>query len=85
VQRGAHAIALASGALLAVAPDHWTDGCPTIEELRHSSSGRTWLQRTYLDPSSGRALAVEAVPPGAPRSFASAPRHWTDAASARTP
>ena len=31
------------------------------------------------------SLAAEAAPPGAPRSFMSAPRRWTDAAAARMP
>ena len=32
VQHGAVAVAEASGAPLAVAPDHWTDGCPVLIE-----------------------------------------------------
>jgi N-methylhydantoinase B len=81
VQRGRVAVAVESGALLAVAPAHWTDGCPVLEIERQSSVGTLWCQRTYLDPRSGRALHTEAVPLGAPRSFTSAPRHWTDISS----
>jgi N-methylhydantoinase B len=79
VQRGQVAVAIESGALLAVAPAHWTDGCPVLEIERRSSVGTPWCQRTYLDPLTGRALHTEAVPPRAPRSFTTAPHHWTNA------
>ena len=76
---GSVAVAIDSGAVLAVAPAHWTDGCPVLETERRSSVGAPWTQRTYLDPRSGRALHTEAVPPGSPRSFTTAPNHWIDA------
>jgi N-methylhydantoinase B len=79
VRRGRLAVSVGTGAVLAVAPDHWTDGCPVLVEERETASGRRWLSRTYLDPLDGRALHVEAVPLDAPRSFTTAPRHWTDA------
>jgi N-methylhydantoinase B len=79
VQRGRVAIAVESGAVLAIAPAHWTDGCPLLETERRSSVGVPWTQRTYLDPRSGRALYTEAVPLDSRRSFTTAPRHWTDA------
>jgi N-methylhydantoinase B len=78
-RRGSYAISLATGALLAQSPDHWTDGCPVLEERRLSSRGRPWIQRSYLDPFSGGALYVEAVPAGSGRSFTTAPEHWTTA------
>ncbi len=78
-QRGRVAVALDSGAVLAVAPAHWTDGCPVLETERRSSVGAPWTLRTFLDPRSGRALHAEAVPPGSPRSFTTAPDHWTKA------
>ena len=77
VQRGSLAVSEATGAVLAVAPDHWTDGCPVVEEARLSPTGTGWIQRSYLDPGSGRVLYVEAVPRGAGRSFTTAPFHWT--------
>jgi N-methylhydantoinase B len=77
VRRGDRAVAVESGAVLAVAPAHWTDGCPTLDEERRTARGTGWLQRTYLDPVSGRSLAVEAVPLGWGRSFTAAPVHWT--------
>jgi N-methylhydantoinase B len=83
VQRGNVAIALGSGAVLAVAPDQWSDGCAVIEESRASPTGAVWTRRTYLDPISGAALFVEAVPEGAGRSFSSAPRRWTDTSAAQ--
>jgi N-methylhydantoinase B len=76
VQRGRVAVVIETGALLAVAPAHWTDGCPVLETEQRSSVGVAWTQRTYLDPRSGRALYTEAVPPSSPRSFTTAPNHW---------
>jgi N-methylhydantoinase B len=78
-RRGSYAISLSTGALLAQSPDHWTDGCRVLEERRLSSRGRPWIQRSYLDPLSGAALFVEAVPVGSGRSFTTAPEHWTNA------
>jgi N-methylhydantoinase B len=74
-QRGRVAHAIESGAALARAPDHWTDGCPMLEERR----GRLSI-RSYLDPLTGRCLLVEALPVGEARTVTSAPRRWTDAA-----
>jgi N-methylhydantoinase B len=82
VRRGSLAIAEDSGAVLATAPDHWTDGCPRIEQRLPSQLTSALVLRTYLDPVSGRALHVEAVPEGAERSFDVLPRHWTEAALA---
>ncbi len=79
VQVGATAVSLDTGAVLAHAPDHWTDGCPVLEEVRRSPTGTEWLARSYLDPLSGRALHVEAVPPGWPRAFETMPGRWATA------
>jgi N-methylhydantoinase B len=79
VQRGADAFSEASGALLAHAPDHWTDGCPVVEE--HVTAGELALVvDTYLDPRTGRALAVDVRPEGAARTFTSMPGRWAHAA-----
>ncbi len=52
IQRGRWAVSEQTGAVLAIAPDHWTDGCPVIEE--HLSYGRLELVvETYLDPPLG--------------------------------
>jgi N-methylhydantoinase B len=78
VQRGRVAFAAESGAPLAVAPDHWTDGCPLLE-WAPAGEGPPVLVRAYLDPRSGATLHVEALPAGEPRSFTVAPRRWTEA------
>jgi N-methylhydantoinase B len=78
-QRGGVAVAVESGAVLAVAPGQWSDGCAVLDEARKSPTGAAWTRRSYLDPVSGRALFVEAVPDGAGRAFSSAPRRWTEA------
>jgi N-methylhydantoinase B len=78
VQRGAVAYAVGSGAPLAVAPDHWTDGCPVlVERLWEEGPGVEY--RTYLDPGSGRALHVEVSLAGTPRSFTVLPARWVGA------
>jgi N-methylhydantoinase B len=81
VQRGAIAYAEASGAPLAVAPDHWTDGCPVLVERRWPD-GPPVVVRTYLDPGTGRALHTEVALEGAPRTFEVAPRRWAGASNA---
>jgi N-methylhydantoinase B len=81
VQRGAVAVAELSGALLARAPDHWTDGCPLLIERRGGKEDPDIYYRTWLDPQSGRSLHVEAVVGDAERSFEVTPRRWIDAAA----
>ena len=81
VQVGARAVSLDSGTVLAHAPRHWTDGCPVLEEPRTSPTGTEWLARSYLDAVSGRALHVEAVPPGWQRGFQTMPARWVAAGS----
>jgi N-methylhydantoinase B len=76
VQRGGVAFAEASGTPLAVAPDHWTDGCAVLEEPR-PGPGPALVTRLYLDPSTGTSLYVETVPPGTGRSFEVSPKRWT--------
>jgi N-methylhydantoinase B len=80
VQQGDRAYGAASGALLALAPNPWTDGCVVLE--RHSDEfGPTVLVRSYLDPISGAALMVEAAPADVDTTCGSAPRRWTAAAT----
>lgn len=81
VQVGDLAVAESSGAVLARAPGHWTDGCFVSESIRSSPIGTRWIQRSYLDPLNGLALHVEAVPIDAPRSFRVEPQRWTALAS----
>jgi N-methylhydantoinase B len=80
VQRGSAAFADRSGALLAVAPDHWTAGCPVLVERRWQDDGPGVVFRTYLDPVEGRALHVEVALADTPRSFSVAPLRWSSAA-----
>jgi N-methylhydantoinase B len=70
--KGSIAYAVSSGAALALAPDHWTDGCPTIDELR----GPRLLIRSYLDPLTGRMLFVDALPRGEERTINTSPKRW---------
>jgi N-methylhydantoinase B len=81
VQRGSVAYAEESGTPLAVAPDHWSDGCPVLVERRWPD-GPPVVTRSYLDPGSGRALFVEVALDGVRRSFEISPRRWTDAGAA---
>jgi N-methylhydantoinase B len=76
-QRGAVAVAMRSGAPLAVAPAPWTDGCPRIHNFVPSSSDVDAV--AYLDPESGDLLAVDVTPVGEPCSFEVAPHRWTNA------
>jgi N-methylhydantoinase B len=71
-QRGAVAVSVRSGAALAQAPDHWTDGCPVLRELVVDGVET----RSYLDPESGHILHTEVATVGEPRSFESNPTRW---------
>ena len=83
--RAPRAYAEESGELLAEAPHHWTDGCPVLEDRRWPDAGPDVVFRTYLDPSSGRALHVEVALAEGPRSFEVNPRRWIEAAGATEP
>jgi N-methylhydantoinase B len=78
VQQGAVAFAEASGAPLAVAPDHWTDGCPVLVDHR-GVDGPDVVTRSYLDPRTGRALHTEVALHGTPRTFDTRPARWVSA------
>jgi N-methylhydantoinase B len=82
VQDGDIAIAEASGAPLARAPDHWTEGCPVLIEPLYDNEKPGVIHRSWLDPETGRSLHVEAVLAEDPERFLVAPRRWVDAASA---
>jgi N-methylhydantoinase B len=73
VQRGDVACAASSGAVLAVAPDAWTDGCPTLERAVTDML----TERSYLDPRTGRALLVEVVPNGSGCTIQTSPTRWS--------
>ena len=80
VQVGNIALAGASGAPLAVAPDHWTEGCPMLVERRWDEKGPAVVYNSWLDPRTGRVLHVEVAIEGAPRGFEVSPKRWTHAA-----
>lgn len=75
-QKGGVAVARASGAPLAVSPDHWTMGCPRIRKFIEASGKVDVI--AYLDPENGNVLATDVVPAGESCSFSTAPRRWTD-------
>jgi N-methylhydantoinase B len=83
VARGPWAVSERSAAVLARAPDHWTDGCPVLEERRRASGGFDLIVRSYLDPVSGNTLAVEFSAGVEERTFEVSPRWWTEAGGAR--
>ena len=76
--RGGIAISARSGAFLASAPDHWTDGCPVIHDFLPSDASVDIV--AYLDPATGHALAVDVVlAEDVNRSFDSQPDFWVGA------
>jgi N-methylhydantoinase B len=79
-QRGRVAVSARTGAPLALAPGHWTDGCPMLREQLSADEGIEIV--TYLDPRSGHALAVEVLAQGEARGFETAPLRWTQAGEA---
>jgi N-methylhydantoinase B len=79
VQRRDVAYAQESGAPLARAPRHWTDGCPVLEEHQWVGCGPDVVFRSYLDPFTGRTLHVEVTLAGEPRAFEVSPYRWTSA------
>ena len=76
-QRGNLAVSARTGAVLAEAPDHFTDGCPVLEERFEFASGSAVVYQCYLDPASGHLLAVDVLPEGSPRAFSTLPHRWT--------
>ena len=79
VQRGRKAVAERSGAVLALASAHWTDGCAVLEEDFPSPGPVPLVLRSYLDPLRGHALHAELVPRGEARCFGTFPDRWTGA------
>lgn len=79
-QRGDIAASARTGAPLARAPDHWTDGCPRIRDFMPAADGVEIIG--YLDPLSGHLLVVDVVAQDTVRSFTTAPARWADARTA---
>ena len=72
-QRGGVAVSARSGAVLAHAPAHWTDGCPVLVQ----AVAEGVETRSYLDPTTGHIIHTEVATAGEPRSFESSPKRWT--------
>ena len=84
VQRGNLAIAEASGAVLAVAPGNWLDGCPVIDTHVDDRAGGT-ITRSHLDPATGRLLFVDVLRLQDGPSMDIAPLRWSQAGHNRPP
>jgi N-methylhydantoinase B len=78
VQCGRYALAEQSGAVLAIAPGNWLDGCAVMETPLKSGAGRV-VSRTYLDPATGRILYVSIDGPGQRNGIEVMPERWTSA------
>jgi N-methylhydantoinase B len=75
VQRGSLAVAQDSGAVLAVAPDNWLDGCPVLDLPIDDRAGGI-VARAHLDPITGRMLFVDVLRTSDGPSIASCPERW---------
>jgi len=75
VQRGRFAVAVESGAPLAVAPDSWLNGCPVLEEPL-DGAGAGVVRRGYLDPFTGRFLHLDVALPGGSPTIEILPDRW---------
>lgn len=78
VQRGNLALSEWSGAVLAIAPGSWLDGCPTLDMPIDERAGGT-IARAHLDPVSGRMLFVDVIRKGDSPSIAVCPDRWAKA------
>lgn len=76
IQRGHLAVSQWSGAVLAVAPDNWLDGCPTLDMPIDERAGGT-VARAHLDPATGRMLYVDVLRRDDPPSIAVSPDRWS--------
>jgi N-methylhydantoinase B len=75
VQCGRYAVAEKSGAVLAVAPGNWLNGCPVLST--HFNNGNiSVVSRAYLDPTTGAILhlSVDRADEGIPMNIA--PARW---------
>jgi N-methylhydantoinase B len=78
VQRGNLAVSEWSGAVLAVAPGNWLDGCPVLDLPIDERAGGT-VARAHLDPASGRILYVDVIRRSDGPSIDIRPDRWTRA------
>lgn len=78
IQRGNLALSEYSGAVLAIAPDSWLDGCPVLDMAIDDRAGGT-VARAHLDPASGRMLFVDVIRKGDGPSIECRPDRWARA------
>jgi N-methylhydantoinase B len=78
VQRSDLALAEQSGAVLAVAPGNWLDGCPLLE-MPIDEGARGVMARAHLDPLTGRMLFVDVVFAADGPSIEIRPERWVRA------
>jgi hypothetical protein len=64
-----------SGAVLALAPDNWLDGCPTLDMPIDDRAGGT-VARAHLDPVNGRMLFVDVIRKADAPSVEIRPHRW---------
>ena len=83
VQRGNLAVSEFSGAVLAIAPGNWLDGCPVLDTPIDDRAGGT-IMRAHLDPGSGRALFVDVIRKGDGPSIEACPIRWTQECGERS-
>lgn len=78
VQHGNLAVAEQSGAVLAVAPDNWLNGCPVLDMHIDERAGGT-VARAHLDPVTGRMLFVDVLRQQDQPSIEINPLRWSHA------
>jgi N-methylhydantoinase B len=79
IQRGAFALAEQSGAVLAVSPGNWLDGCPVLDTLLDERAGRL-VVRSHLDPLTGRILFADVLFEDEEPGMEIRPKRWAEAA-----
>jgi N-methylhydantoinase B len=75
VQRGPFAVSEGSGAILAIAPGNWLDGCPVLDMPIDDRAGGI-VARAHLDPVTGRMLFVDVLGSGDGPSIDIRPDRW---------
>lgn len=78
VQNGRFAIVEDSGAVLAIAPESWLDGCPVLDTPVDDRAGGI-VARAHLDPLTGRMLFVDVLRREDPPSVEICPDRWSRA------
>lgn len=77
VQIGSRAVCAESGAVLAEAPNCWTQGCFTLDEENAGANGYVVRTRSYFDPVSGLRLFHDILDGDGTSLFEFSPARWT--------